>query len=215
MNKRIKNTIKELGGLGLLLTSLSENSNDISLKQYFPKQRDNYQEISAKYTLPKDIKVHTFLNNNTKGDYFGKTTLNKKIGDSDCSIKSQIIHANEFKADIGVGVSCSKKFDNGVFANISILPVWESNNDKVQTQYFIKKDNILGEEGILSGINFSSFGEWDKEGKFGYGEMSLLKSNKINENLNFSYGLNSGLIGEGKFIPKLDIGLLAQFNIKF
>ena len=213
MKKQYKKKI--VNTLALLVFTSSINANNISIREVIPNKSNTYQELELKYSLPLEIKGYTFLNNDSSTSFYGKTLLSKRIKNSNCSFKTEIIHNNEFNSNLGFGVTCEKIFENGFYINGSILPVWEKESDKIQFQYFLSKKNVFGENGSFGKVELSSFGEWNHKGNFEYGEISLLKSYSLDDKLDFNIGFNGRLLGDGDSTPKLDLGFTIKLKSSF
>jgi hypothetical protein len=168
------------------------------------------------------VNLYSFLDSgfeSNPGDfsnYFGESFLSKAIAESgNFGLKSEIVHANKPVSNVGLGVFYNVATEN-VFAQFSVFPIRINDDSKINDSndnsdvltYFVSIDLPLG-------LNARSFGGFDRNGDWTYGEVNVDKTLNLGGNTTLSAGYNATLLGDGDSIPKSDHGLGIKFKKSF
>ena len=157
----------------------------------------SYVEGNFFYELPGKINGYTFVDLYGKEHgYFGKTSLDKKIV-KDISGKTELNNFNEPASEIGFGVKYQiPGLPDNAFANVSLMPFYFDKGEKIEGKTLLQYFAVLN---LPRGFELSSFGEWDEEGNWTYGEIEFKKAI---DPVGLSY--NPALIGLENSTPDLE-----------
>jgi hypothetical protein len=182
------------------------------------KHKKSYMRPCLSYELPGGIKGFSFLefyknaNEKEAKPYFGRTNLTKEIVKG-LGLRADATHGSGGLNTYGLGLNATIP-NKTVFANLYFVPFWRNGKlqkveNKTLAGYFAKTE-------LPFGLELSSFGEWNLNGKNGvewtYGELNLEK--KLNKNLSVSYNPALKNRGAGKPIPKLEHRVTARYYFK-
>lgn len=172
------------------------------------KKENSFGRLNMFYSLPEKANGFSFIEfYRNGGGYFGKTILNRPIK-AGLGPKVEAVYSGEPLSRVGLGVGFSvPKVPNGGYANLGLVPVWISSDQKrVQAQYAFGLN-------LPKGFHFNGFGEWNLSAEngpeWGYGETELTKDIGPLE-----FGYNMRLYNDGNASPKHQHGLILTLNLR-
>jgi len=185
------------------------------------KHKKSYMRPCLSYNLPGGIKGFTFLEfykNANEGEakpYFGRTKLTKEVIKG-LGLRVGATHGSGGPNTYGLGLNATIP-NKTVFANFHFVPFWVNGKlkgveDKALAGYFVKSTKLP------FGLEASSFGEWNLNGKDGvgwtYGELNIEKFLDKNKKISIAYNPALKNRGPGKPVPKLEHRATARYYFK-
>ncbi len=170
----------------------------------------SYVEPNFFYSLPGNIKVHSWGILYRKGKGYHGETNGEKFLSHGFNLKGQVQYKNTLLNRIGFGFSRQVPFlPKDIFLKLTLLPLWVDkeghNSETCEIAYFVKI-NLPFE------LSLSSFGDLNflhEDGvRWGYGEICFLRT--IYKNLAVSY--NPALNNQDKWYPEIEHRFTCQID---
>jgi hypothetical protein len=183
------------------------------------KHKKSYMRPCLSYNLPWGVNGFSFLEfykNANEGEakpYYGRTKLTKEVIKG-LGLRVDATHGSGGSNTYGAGLNVNLPKDK-ILKNLYLTPFWV--NGKLQKVENKTLAGYFASTKLPFGLEASSFGEWNLNGKDGvgwtYGEINIEK--KFNKG-KFSVAYNPALKnkGAGKPIPRLEHRVTARYYFK-
>ncbi|USN45536.1 MAG: hypothetical protein H6502_00155 [Candidatus Woesearchaeota archaeon] len=200
-------------------SQLVANEEDSGLQDYisFFRPMDGPQtgyfetNIFLEKGLPFSMNGYTFMDFfRGNAGYYGETTLEKPLGESGLSLKTQTVHANEFftRQSFGLGYVVPLPEAARTFLKVGVMPLTLNNDGSKTTQPLV--DWYISHE-LGAGLTLSTFGDIEDNGQWGYGEAEL----RGQWGGPVSVSINAALLNDGPRRPDIDVRVQLSYDIDF